>query len=656
MRSILILFLIMFSSYSVLSQLRLSGVFADQMVLQRGKPIPIWGWGLPGQNVSVSLELEFRETIVDSSGKWKLELPAKDAGGPFVLNVRSAGQAIAFRDVWVGEVWLCSGQSNMEWEVRLSENPGFERQYANDPLIRHIKLDTKVSLNPREEIATPRTGWDLCSRSTVSSFSAVGYFFAKNLREKLGPDIAIGLINNTWGGSHVEAWISKEGLSSVDGFQSYVEHYPTDWANAHALLKKQLLDRTIGGSELIDQLDESTYYSEGFDFTSWPGAAAPGAWDWQGVWAFRGKGYMVKQIEVSSLVAGAPALLRLGEHQEPVSCWVNGRPIPSTLVGSVAEAEVPSGLLKVGSNFILVKISSQAGPKHWGLGLFGNEENLRIEWEDYTISLVGEDWRKMPSWGSPHHFEALQNNVACGLYNAMVHPLAPFAIAGVLWYQGESNAERASEYSITFPLLINDWRRVWKDEFPFYFVQLSSFGKNRSSNEGSTWAELRESQQKALLLPRTGMAVTLDVGDANDIHPRNKQEVGRRLALIALSNSYGFEIPFEGPRFQEANWGETSVSLSFINSGDGLHAKDKFGYVRGFEIAGADRVFYYAQAQIINNNQVVVYHPKGVKPVTVRYAWSDAPIDANLYNSVGLPLGTFRTDDWKGITFGRHFE
>lgn len=656
MRTAFVFFFLMFSSFSVLAQLRVPRIFGDQMVLQRDKPIPVWGWGTPGEQVKVSLELDQVEAIVDSSGRWKLNLPAREAGGPYVFEVRSATSRIVFRDVWVGEVWLCSGQSNMEWEVRLAENAGYERQNANDPLIRHIKLETNVSLQPLEELAAPRTSWEACAPSTVSSFSAVGYFFAKRIRDSLGPSLAIGLINNTWGGSHVEAWISKEGLSSLDSFRSYVEHYPTDWPQAHAMLKVQLLKRTLRDAGLGDSINETAYLSPGYDFSTWEPATVPGAWDWQGVWAFRGKGFMAKEIDVPAFVAGAPAVLRLGEHQEPVSCWINGQQILSKLVRSEAIVEVPAGVLKEGKNTLLLMISTQSGPTHWGLGVFGSDKNLRVEWGDYWVSLVGEDWKKMPSWASPHYFEALQNNVACGLYNAMVHPLAPYGLAGILWYQGESNAERAMEYAITFPLLINDWRRVWGDELPFYFVQLSSFGKNKSSNEGSSWAELREAQQKTLSLPKTGMAVTLDIGDAEDIHPRNKQEVGRRLAAIALARSYGYQVECASPQVKEVHFGETSVHLTLEEVGDGLYAKDKFGYVRGFEVAGADRVFYYAQAQILNKDQVVVYHPKGKRPVAVRYAWSDAPVDANLYNSTGLPLGTFRTDEWDGITRGRHFE
>ena len=309
MRFALVFFVLMSSSYSLFSQLRLAKVFADQMVLQRGKPIPVWGWGVPGEQVSVSLELDRQEATVDPNGKWKLEMPTREAGGPYVFEVRSGIETVVFRDVWVGEVWLCSGQSNMEWEVRLAENPGFERQNARDSLIRHIKLDTKVSLYPVEELAPPRTDWEICTPSSAGTFSAVGYFFAKNLREKFGPGVAIGLINNTWGGSHIEAWISKERLSSLDSFRAYLDHYPTDWSQAHFMLRSQLLKSTLGGVEQLDHLDETAYYSEGFDFSRWQAATAPGAWDWQGVWAYRGKGFMAKKLEVPSFVSGIPALL-----------------------------------------------------------------------------------------------------------------------------------------------------------------------------------------------------------------------------------------------------------------------------------------------------------------------------------------------------------
>jgi sialate O-acetylesterase len=290
------------------------------------------------------------------------------------------------------------------------------------------------------------------------------------------------------------------------------------------------------------------------------------------------------------------------------------------------------------------------------MGLHGNNSDLHLDLAGEKISLAGDGWRLMPAWSEPFHFEHLCNNLGTTLYNAMIHPLAPYPLRGALWYQGESNAVRAHQYRASFPAMIQDWRRLWQDEFPFLFVQLSSYGRNQSSNEGSLWAELREAQTLTLQLPYTRMAVTTDIGNADDIHPTNKQDVGKRLALNALDLVYGQTGPARSPAFRSVTWEAASAVITFDDTADGLVAKDKFGYVRGFEIAGEDKVFRYAQAQIVNGNQIVVFHPEGKKPVSVRYAWADAPTDANVFNSANLPLGTFRTDDWPGNTVGKKFE
>lgn len=655
MRLLLFIALFMFSFLQARAQLRFARIFGHQMVLQREQPLPVWGWAKPGEQVTVQLDQDRQTATCDANGKWMVKLPARDAGGPYTLSAQSGKDRVELRDLWIGEVWLCSGQSNMEWEVRWSNQPGYERRHATDSLIRHLKIQTNVSLTPLDELPVPRTPWEVCSPKTVPQFSAVAYFFAQTLREKLGPDIAIGLINSTWGGSHAEAWISQEGLAAHDLFQSYAGRYPGDWTAANELLKKKVLHYCLGDRPMPDSATERTYARPDFDFSQWPAAEAPGAWDWQGVWAFRGKGFMAKKIIVPDWLAGEPAVVRLGEQSEPVQCWINGQAIPLTADNRLVSGQIPAGLLRKGDNPLMVQIAPQSGPNHWGLGLFGDAQTLRLEWGDYSMALTGDDWHKMPAWNQPYRFETLQNNVASGLYNAMIHPLAPLAFNGVIWYQGESNAERAHEYQTTFPLLIQDWRRVWDREFPFLFVQLSAFGKNNNSNTGSKWAELREAQTKALELPNTGMAVTIDIGDADDIHPRNKQDVGRRLGLIALSKVYGQDVPSEGPQLRQIVWEAAGAVLTFDQVGAGLMAKDKFGYVRGFEIAGADQQFYFAQAQIWNDRQIVVYHPKGEKPVAVRYAWSDAPMDANVFNSHGLPLGPFRTDTWKGLTEGVRF-
>jgi len=656
MRTLFISLIAMLSFSQVKAQLFFAEIFTNHAVLQREKPTPVWGWAAPGQIVGVNLGGRSLMAKAGSDGYWKVEFAPAEAGGPFTLSIQSGAEKIERTDIYLGEVWICSGQSNMEWDVRSSDNATAEIKRANDPLIRHFKVETVVSLTPVAKLGKPRSPWKVCSPATVADFSAVGYFFAKNLREKLGPGIAIGLLNTTWGGSHAEAWISKEGLAATEGLKDYAKSYPSEWTLADELLKKRVQKHCFGAPKTVSPEEELAYSQPGFDFSKWPAASAPLAWDWQGMWAFRGRGYMARFVEVPEFLNDAPAVLSLGESDQVTQIWINGQPVQLDTVKNKIKAQVPAGILKTGKNTLMVYIGTQAEPEWWGMGLHGDPGELKIKWADYHLPLDGGGWHIMPAWNAPYHFARLQNNVASGLYNAMVHPLIPFAIKGVIWYQGESNTERAWQYRETFPALIKDWRRLWNDEFPFLFVQLTAFGSDVSSNYGSWWAELREAQQKALELPNTGMAVTIDIGNPGDIHPRNKQDVGKRLAMNALNIVYSFDEPYQSPQIRNVTWEAASAVLNFDHVGKGLMAKDKYGYVRGFEIAGEDKKFHFAQAQIIGDRQIVVYHPEGQKPVAVRYAWSDAPVDANVFNSYGLPLSSCRTDDWKCVTEGKGFE
>jgi sialate O-acetylesterase len=262
----------------------------------------------------------------------------------------------------------------------------------------------------------------------------------------------------------------------------------------------------------------------------------------------------------------------------------------------------------------------------------------------------------LPDFKLPWNYVHAQNNAGTIIYNAMIHPIIPYAIQGVLWYQGESNAERAYQYRTSFPLLIESWRKEWKEELPFYFVQLSSYGKFPNSNQGSEWAELREAQTMTLRLANTGMAVTTDLGNPDNVHPRNKEDVGKRLAASALANTYHLPITiFGGPTFQSVDFKKTQAVLSFQNLGKGWRVKDQYGYIKGFEIAGEDKKFYYAQARM-EGEKLIVWNDKVTDPKSVRYGWTDAPIDANLFNQEGFPALPFRTDQWKGITEGKKFE
>lgn len=363
---------------------------------------------------------------------------------------------------------------------------------------------------------------------------------------------------------------------------------------------------------------------------------------------------MARTVEIPEEMVGQATTLGLGIQDSFNEIYVNGQLVSEGIVEGTRKITLPANTWKSGNNQLVVNFGNMIQFPWYGLGVNGSPDDLFVSSKDSKVSLA-TDWYLMPSFAETHTYNHSSNNVGTTIYNAMIAPLVPFAIRGALWYQGESNAGRAYQYRQTFPLMINDWRKQWDDEFSFYFVQLSSYGANQDSNKGSNWAELREAQTMTLNLAKTGMAVTTDVGNPQDIHPTNKQDVAHRLALNALKSNYKQEILHSGPMYESVHFEEDRAVIKFDYIGEGLTVKDKYGYLKGFEIAGEDQVFYYARAEIIGD-KVEVYHPKGQKSVAVRYGWADAPEDANLFNVEGLPASPFRTDNWKGKTVGQKFE
>lgn len=468
-----------------LAELKLPSFFSDHMVLQRGIKIPVWGIASPGEKITVKLANHSAQTKANAQGRWQVSLPSMEAGGPYELVVKGENDEIVLRDVLIGDVWIASGQSNMQWPVSASMNAEKEIASANHPQIRLLQAPLKSTKEPQWDIECK---WQVCSPQTVKDFSAVAYFFARDLQKNL--DIPIGIINSSVGGTPAEAWASMQTLRSLPEL-------------------KPLL-------EIWEKYDE----------------------------------------ELEKWIAGG----KQGPHPTPPF-------------------------------------------------------NLGADWAEF--------WRP------------------AGLYNAMIAPFTRFPIKGAIWYQGESNVGRAKEYSVLFPAMIEDWRKHWGiGDFPFLFVQLANFMQRHPEPTESAWAELREAQLAALKLPKTGVAVAIDIGDANDIHPKNKQDVGKRLALAALAIAYGKKVVYSGPMFEKMQIEGDKIRIFFKHTGSGLVCKgDK---LTGFAIAGEDKRFHWAEARI-EGNTVVVWSPQVPHPVAVRYAWADNP-DCNLYNKEGLPAVPFRTD------------
>lgn len=646
-----LVFAFFITSSVAFGQVRFARIFSDHAVLQRQQPIPVWGWAAPRETVRVSLAGQTQQAKADADGKWMVRFSPLEAGGPHQLTVRAKSGGADVHDILIGEVWLCSGQSNMEWPVKQADNYQAEKKNANFPQIRHIRVDHELALTPQSDLINAE--WKVCSPETVGDFTAIGFFFARELTQKL--NVPIGLVHSSWGGSQAEGWISKEGMLSNDELRPYAQHLPTSWQQADSLVDYNLRKQLLGKDRLnVTAAYEQKYLDPNFDFSYWKKADPFGQWDWKDMHGFRGQGYITRTVDIPADMVATQTTLALAENDSPNQIYINGKLISEGTLKGVRKIDVPANTWKSGSNRVLIKMGNAVSLPWFGLGLMGSANDLYVADKSQRISLAGE-WQIMPAFAEKHEYTRFMNNVGTAIYNAMIAPLVPFAIRGVLWYQGETNAGRSYQYRQTFPLLINDWRQKWNQEFPFYFVQLSSFGSNQSSNQGSGWAELREAQTMTLSLPKTGMAVTIDVGNPKDIHPTNKQDVGHRLALNALKLNYGQDINYSSPLFDSVDFRDDKAVVSFKHAMNGLMVKDKYGYLKGFEIAGDDKVFYYAQATV-QGDRVVVSHPKVTKPVAVRYAWADAPEEANLFSSDGLPVSPFRTDSWPAVTRNTKFE
>lgn len=651
----LLFFVLLISGTTSFAQVKLARLFSDHVVLQRQKPIPVWGWATPQEKVTVTLGGQTLAATADTSGKWIVRFAPLEAGGPYQMTATAKSGNAAVEDILIGEVWLCSGQSNMEFKVQQANNFDEEKKNADFPKIRHFNVDHEVTIDVQKDLKNG--SWVIASPETVGSFTAVGFFFARELYQKL--NVPIGILHSSWGGSQVEGWISKEGMLSSEELKGYANNLPKNWDEADARLDAKLRKQLFKDPQVNPSTtDEARYTEPGYDFSKWVKTDSPiGQWDWKNIWAFRGNGYMAKTISIPAELASQKTTLALAENDSHNAIYINGKLVNEGIIKGVRKIEIPEDTWKSGDNQLVIKFGNMISAPWYGLGLVGSADNLYVGSGQQKISLAKE-WFLMPSFAEKHNYMHSSNNVGTTIYNAMIAPLVPFAIRGNLWYQGEANTTRAYQYRQSFPLLIQDWRNQWatngkSGNESFYFVQLSSFGGNQDSNKGSNWAELREAQTMTLKLPKTGMAVTIDVGNAKDIHPTDKQDVAHRLATNALKLDYGQKIDYSSPLFDAVTFSEGKAVVSFKFATDKLVAKG--GELKGFEIAGDDKVFYPAKAEI-TGDKVVVYHPKGLKPVSVHYAWSDAPVEANLYNSAGFPASPFRTDSWPGITVGKKFE
>ncbi|MDP2889981.1 MAG: sialate O-acetylesterase [Bacteroidota bacterium] len=615
-------------------------IFSSNMVLQRNVLIPVWGWADTNEKVEVRFNKQIKTTKADRNGKWTIRLDAETAGGPYELSIKGKN-SIHIENVLVGEVWLCSGQSNMERTVGHSNNAKKEIASANYPFIRHIKILHSIGSSPEYDLKP--ADWQVCDSTTVAGFSGVGYFFSKNLYDSL--QVPVGLINDCWGGTNIETWISRQGFESSDEFKEMIAGMPK--INFDSLYESKIQGsksriEALQGTKLKD-LNASLFKEVSFDDSKWPALNEPQLWDKESIEELNFAVWLRKTIVLSSIDINKKATLEFSEIADEDITYVNGIKVGSTYKwDKFRKYNLPAGLLKEGKNVIAVRVVDNRG----GGGIQDDAADLKFKIGENYIPL-SENWK--------FQVESVKtvpnaNSLPSLCYNAMINPLIPFAFQGVLWYQGESNAGRAYQYRKAFPLLINDWRQKFNNpNMPFYFVQLATYKTGGNSNEGCGWAELREAQTMTLSLPNTGMCVTTDIGDPSDIHPANKQDVGKRLAALALNNVYSKPMICSGPTYKSMEVTGNKIILSFENIGTGLFSPDKYGYIKGFEVAGKDQIFYYAKA-FIKGNTVTLFCENVENPIAVHFGWVGDASDCNLFNQEGFPAGPFRTDEWKTVT------
>ena len=501
---------------SIQAEVRTPAIFGEHMVLQRDQQNAVWGWADEGEVVTVNIANQKHTARTGPDGRWKVKLDPLPAGGPHTLEIKGKN-TLRFDDVLIGEVWICSGQSNMQWGVNISQDPDLEKLSAHYPGIRHISVPQVGTQEPQHDF---NGQWEVCSPDTIGAFSAVGYYFGRQLHQSLR--VPIGLIDNSWGGSSAEAWVKRDLLEAQPRFRPLMERW---------------------------EKTEREY---------------------------------------------DPEAIR-ANYEQRLAAWEKER--------------------------------------------------------DEAVAAKREFRRNRPRM--PRSPLANQHRPA-NLFNGVLQPIIGYGIKGVIWYQGESNANRAWQYRELFPLMIQNWRQVWQQgDFPFYWVQLADYRQEKDEPGDSDWAELREAQTLTLdRIPNTGQAVITDLGEADDIHPKNKQDVAKRLARLALAKDYGLELVHQSPRYSAMKREGSKIILTFSEVGGGMDTFDVRTPI-GFTVAGEKRKFHRAQAKIIGKDQIEVWSDEVADPIAVRYAWADNPV-CNVQNREGLPLTPFRTDDWPGVTIDNH--
>ena len=612
------------------------------MVLQRDTKLKLWGWASKGEKVTIRFNGKTTKTTTGQDGRWMATLPAMKAGGPYTMEI-SGKNKITLKDVLIGDVWFCSGQSNMVHQMVL-HNITYARDIAeaNYPEIRHFWIPTLTSLEgPRQDL--PAGSWKWANPQDVNQFSAVAYFFAKKIYEKY--HVPIGLINASVGGTPIEAWTSEDGFKDFPSILATIQKNK-DTAYVNSTNRAAFANRVTRKEQDKGLAGSVKWYEANYAPKGWQTINIPGYWEDQGIKDLNGVVWYRREIDIPSSMTGVPAKIFLGRIVDADILYVKGVQVGNTTYQYPQRRySLPSGTLKPGKNVFVVRVTNTNAK-----GGFVPDKPYYIEAGGQTLDLKGYWQYKVgeayaPSRGGGFGGGISAQNSPAALYNAMVAPTINYAIKGILWYQGESNAGNPQQYQKLLPALINDWRAKWgQGNLPFLFVQLPNFMEASYLPSESNWAGLREAALKTLSVPNTAMAITIELGEWNDIHPDNKKDVGERLALGALKIVYGEkDVVSSGPLYQSAKIDGNKIIVNFTDIGSGLTTNDgeELNY---FAIAGADKKFVWAKAKI-EGDKVVVWSDEIAEPKFVRYAWADNPFGANLYNKEGLPASPFRTEE-----------
>ncbi len=619
---IVVILFVMYTAYHASAAVRLPSLVSDRMVLQRDTELKIWGWADPEEKVTVRFGGNHYYTEGDKDGKWMVKIPAQKAGGPFIMEVNER----IIRDILIGDVWLCSGQSNMETPIARLVERYPEIPLSNQHMIRYFKVPTQNSIEKLQDDIAPGGQWFSGVASDVMNWTALAYFYAKACYAHT--DIPVGMLVSSLGGSAIESWISQEHL----------KEFP------HLQIDQNALDSLRIFTEDQGLLQ---WTREDWDDSNWNETQVPGLWRATPKLAsVRGVVYMRKTFEMPATMAGRHARVFLGTLIDSDSVFVNGRFIGSTsYMYPPRKYDIPAGVLQAGRNVITVRLRANNGN-----GGFIDGKKYYVQSDDVQVDLAG-NWKYhigLDLTKAKPYLDRLSNrrSAGSGLFNGMIYPIRDYQFAGTIWYQGESNAGQPQYYKTHLKNLVMNWRALLgKPDLPFLLVQLPNFMEKREQPSESGWAAIREAQQQASReLPFTALAVTYDTGEWNDIHPLNKEDIAKRLLLAARKLVYGEQLISSGPVYKSMRVDGDRIVLQFTEIGKGLHTRDG-QRLRHFAIAGKDKKFVWAEA-VIKGDKIIVRHEDIREPVAIRYAWSDNPEDANLMNKGGLLASPFRTDNW----------